>query len=187
MNLWTPSPPSRMPQMPAGILFEARVPGGYGGSAIVGGAAADAGGGFKSAANSGKDPSGFQSWVPSACTRVWAFARFSAIQVRSCSALTGPYCWPSFPTILYIVCLYDPVLTEKPAEVTRDPTAACLVARGVLTAPSHPQGPRSQSGWSADAASTLQGRQSHSSLHRSRIARRFAGQSRFPSCRPASH
>src|ERR1035441_6513626 len=127
MNLWTPSPPNKIPQMPAGILFEARYAGECGGSVIGGGAAADIGGGFKSAANSGKDPSGFQSWLPSAWTRVWAFARFSAIQPRSCSAVTGPYCWPSFPTILYIyiVCLYDTVLTKKPAEVTRDPTAAC--------------------------------------------------------------
>src|ERR1035437_7570292 len=105
MNLWTPSEPRRMPQMPAGILLEARGTGAQGGGVMVGGTFAENGGGFKSAANSRREPSGFQSWAPSACTRVWALARLSAIQLRSCSAVTGPYCWPSFPTILYIVFL----------------------------------------------------------------------------------
>src|ERR1035437_951639 len=118
MNLWTPSEPSRMPQMPAGSLLAARGAGAQGGGVIVGGTAAETGGGFRSAANSGREPSGFQSGVPSACTRVWAFARFSAIQLRSCSAVTGPYCWPAFPTILYIVFLSYPILTKKPVEVT---------------------------------------------------------------------
>src|SRR5512140_1625227 len=106
MNLWMPSEPSRIPHRPAGSLFDARALDVEGGGVIVGGGVADIDGGFKSAANSGSDPSGFHSCESSVWTSVWAFARFSAIQPRSCSAVTGPYCCPSFPTILYIVFIY---------------------------------------------------------------------------------
>src|ERR1700690_4637156 len=94
-----PSEPSKIPQMPAGILLDARAATAEGGGAIGGSA------GFNPAANSAKDPSGFHSWEPSICTRVWALTRWSAIQRRISSAFTGPYCRPSAPTILYIMCL----------------------------------------------------------------------------------
>jgi hypothetical protein len=85
--------------MPAGILLDARDATADGGGAIGGGTA------FSSEANSENEPSGFHSGLPSACTSVWALARLSAIQRRISSALTGPYCWPSTPTILYITRL----------------------------------------------------------------------------------
>src|ERR1035437_8500852 len=138
MNLWTPSEPRRMPQMPAGILLDARGTGAQGGGVMVGGTVAETGGGFRSAVNSGSEPSGFQSWAPSGCTSVWAFARFSVIQPRSCSALTGPYCWPSFPMILYMFSILMAVLTEIPAKVTQGShRSVSNCARGIcITAPS---------------------------------------------------
>src|SRR5689334_4711378 len=62
-------------------------------------------GGFEwiASANSGKSESGFQSVLPSSWTLLWALARPAAIQARIWSAVTGPYSWPSFPIILYMV------------------------------------------------------------------------------------
>src|SRR5208283_1201755 len=104
MNLCTPREPMRIPHTPAAILLEAR------GSlwlAVGNGPTGDGvkatGGDFASAANSGKETSGFHSWLPSSWTRVWALTRFSPSQRLICSALTGPYGWPSAPIILYII------------------------------------------------------------------------------------
>src|ERR1017187_8795134 len=94
-----PSEPSRIPQMPAGILLDARDATADGGAAIGGGTA------FSPDANSENEPSGFHSWEPSTCTELWALTRFSAIQRRISSTLTGPYGRPSVPMILYITCL----------------------------------------------------------------------------------
>src|SRR5439155_23920799 len=96
MNLWTPRLPIRTPQMPAGILVEARELAAGGNGAIVGGIF------LGSPENSGKVLSGFHSAAPSAWISVCPLARCSASQRRISSALTGPYCLPSDPMILYI-------------------------------------------------------------------------------------
>src|SRR5579871_2725388 len=91
-----------IPQTPAAILFEARGFGRTDGRAagpMVGGTD------FNSATSSGKELAGFHSAAPSVWTRVSARMRFSAIHRRICSRLTGPYCWPSAPMILYIARL----------------------------------------------------------------------------------
>src|SRR3954469_1270628 len=56
----------------------------------------------RASANSGNAESGFQSVPGSDCALVAALARPAAIQALSCSAVTGPYCWPSLPIILYM-------------------------------------------------------------------------------------
>src|ERR1043166_666198 len=117
MNLWTPKLPSRMPQMPAAILFEARELTADGGELIVGGTLEIGGpADFNSATSSGKVLSGFHSSAPSICTSVSARRRFSAIHFRICSMLTGPYCWPSAPMNLYITCLS---VANQPAAVLK--------------------------------------------------------------------
>src|ERR1035438_6544421 len=56
----------------------------------------------RATANSRYSVSGFHCAEPSACARVCAVARPSAIQLRNWSAVTGPYSRPSAPMILYI-------------------------------------------------------------------------------------
>ena len=50
----------------------------------------------------------FQSAAPSACTRVRALTRPSAIHCRICPRLMGPYCLPSAPMILYMAYPFSP-------------------------------------------------------------------------------
>src|SRR3954453_4723124 len=106
MNLWIPRLPRRIPQMPAGIFVEARFAGRGGDWAMLGGGPHRGGGALSSDANSGNELSGFQSEDPSAWARVSPRRRFSASQRRICSTLTGPYSFPSAPTILYITRLF---------------------------------------------------------------------------------
>ena len=52
------------------------------------------------AKSSGNSTSGFQSGLPTGCTKVCAVARPSAIHWRNCSSVTGPYILPSVPISL---------------------------------------------------------------------------------------
>src|ERR1039457_3741503 len=102
-----PSPPSRIAQTPAGILFDARATRVDDKAPIVGGTWGPGGGpALESAVNSGNEASGFHSWVPPGWTGAWALIRPSASQLRIWSAPTGPYCRRSAPMILYIMHLY---------------------------------------------------------------------------------
>src|SRR5262249_12157814 len=57
----------------------------------------------RASANSANAPNGFHSAVPSACTRLCALSRPSAIHRRNSSTLTGPYSFLSAPMILYML------------------------------------------------------------------------------------
>lgn len=93
MNLCTPRQPSKIPQTPAAILLEARSDvfgGGMGGDPPVG-------------FNSGYVERNDQLPPDSSVTGVCLFTRPSVSHWRNCSALTGPYSFPSAPMILYMM------------------------------------------------------------------------------------
>ena len=62
------------------------------------------------AKSSGNSTSGFQSGLPTGCTKVCAVARPSAIHWRNCSSVTGPYILPSVPISLYMAKIYGNAL-----------------------------------------------------------------------------
>src|ERR1041385_4905556 len=70
--------------------------------------------------NSGKAASGLHSALPSACARVCALARPSAIHCRSCSAETGPYSRSSAPMILYMLTSVESLWRQQRKRVDRD-------------------------------------------------------------------
>src|ERR1039458_9303188 len=68
----------------------------------------------RATANSRYSVSGFHCAEPSACARVCAVARPSAIQPRNWSALIGPYSRPSAPMILYISRSFPGIRGSEP-------------------------------------------------------------------------
>src|ERR1051325_2833606 len=68
------------------------------------------------AANSGNSENSFHSVAPSGRTLVCALIRPSASHCRNCSALTGPYSFPSAPMILYMrgLCAETSALVKQP-------------------------------------------------------------------------